>query len=152
MIARLCLVIVASSLGSCMTDLACEVDEDCPNAQACVEHRCDPSTPAGEGDGNVDGDLGDTGLGAWCDACDGTWCASGGTFINDTCDGSDLSLPCVGTAAGMYCSTSCESDADCDNEHRAMSCLTECVDSPTAAGRCWTASSAAFMRERVCPL
>lgn len=151
---------------SCADDGQCTANSECASGRFCAGGVCvDPrwidagATPSGGtagGSGQGSGAAGTggqaTGLGAVCDApCQGTWCSSGGsTFIDRTCAGSDLSQPCVGTSAGMFCSHSCSADAECANPIRPMSCLTVCNKAAGAAGRCWTVSSAEFMRTQVC--
>jgi hypothetical protein len=92
------------------------------------------------------------GLGYSCDSdCNGTACQRGGGGYERICAGSDLELPCVGTAAGMYCSMSCVADADCENANEPMRCLPTCATFPDLAGKCWTDSALDFLNEAVCP-
>jgi len=87
-------------------------------------------------------------LGELCGSCSATFCQRGGTGI---CPDSDLEMPCIGAGTGMYCSESCESDADCQNSLTPMLCLMSCPYKPTVAGRCWEANQAAWMESVVCP-
>jgi hypothetical protein len=86
-------------------------------------------------------------LGTSCGDCDGTFCRRSGTHI---CPESDLPIPCIGTASGMYCSKSCASDDDCAPASRTMKCLTSCSAYPEAQGACWTQSEYDFMSSKVC--
>lgn len=92
------------------------------------------------------------GLGYACDSgCTGTTCSRGGGGYGRLCPDSDLDLPCIGTAAGMFCSKSCTSDVDCENDNEPMKCLTACETFPSDAGKCWTVGAHAFLTEQVCP-
>ena len=82
-------------------------------------------------------------LGNSCGSCEGTFCQSN----QGDCWGSSLPLPCIGTAAGMYCSDECTLDEDCPG---SMHCLMECPDHPEVAGMCWKAGDHGFMVSSVC--
>lgn len=157
------LVGAAAPLSSCADAGACSSDSECETGRVCASGVCvdprwtdggqPPVTGHGGSGGGGTGGTGpiQTGLGAVCDnPCNGTWCSSGGSGIDSICVGSDLSLPCVGTSAGMYCSHSCAMDSDCSNPIRAMSCLVTCPKDPAAAQQCWTTSAAEFLRTQVC--
>ncbi len=88
-------------------------------------------------------------LGKYCgNSCDGSFCSTWSS--TSPCVDSDLSMPCLGTSSGMYCSQSCTTDADCVNTNTAMKCLTSCPDYPAQAGKCWKTSDHTFMTNRIC--
>jgi hypothetical protein len=90
-------------------------------------------------------------LGRQCgDDCRGTFCQAAGPAIFELCAGSDLPLPCVGTATGQFCSRSCREDRDCDNARTPMRCLTSCPGLTNAVGKCLEAGDHAFLVSRVC--
>jgi len=91
-------------------------------------------------------------LGSSCSSdCDGTFCQSGGSAATATCGSSSgLSMPCIGTATGMYCTQKCASDADCASGRRTMKCLSTCTKYGNVAGLCWSQSDFDFMVARVC--
>lgn len=88
--------------------------------------------------------------------CAGTTCQgvqfkpTGTAGFARNCPQSDLSLPCLGTATGMYCSKSCTSDSDCAPSARPMKCVTACLGTPSVIGRCWSSSDYEFLIGRVC--
>lgn len=80
-------------------------------------------------------------LGLLCsDDCQGSVCFSNASMCND----SDLAMPCIGTATGMFCSQSCQTDSDCTNANTPMKCLISCPDDNNYAGKCWTESDYTF--------
>jgi hypothetical protein len=98
----------------------------------------DALSPDGSAPGQAQG-----AMGTRCGTCGGTYCMSN----QGECDGSSLPLPCIGTAAGAYCSDACEKDGDCAP---SMRCLTSCPGHEDAQGICWKASDWSFMTGSVC--
>ena len=79
-------------------------------------------------------------------ACTNPFCL----VVNPSCRGTSLSTPCVGRAAGMYCTRACTSDSDCAAASGNLSCLTSCGEHPELAGLCWRPADAEFLRREVC--
>jgi len=112
----------------------------------------DGSPPADAHDATTGGDAG-TGspLGATCGGmCNGAYCFAEGSEISRVCAGLDATPPCIGTPAGMYCTKTCRSDADCAPALRAMKCLVSCPGHSQFAGICWSAADEATVRTQVC--
>lgn len=114
----------------------------CSNGQRIAGRDGGPGSDSGTGPS----------LGKLCSsACTGTFCQSSGPGITSTCGSSSgLSMPCLGTASGMYCTKKCSSDLDCAPAARAMRCLTTCAKFPEVAGLCWAQSNYTFMVGQVC--
>lgn len=94
-----------------------------------------------------DGSSCSSSLGLLCSSeCYGTICYSNASI----CNSSDLAMPCIGTATGMFCSQSCTTDSDCINTNRPMKCLTSCPNNTNSEGKCWTESDLTFLESRVC--
>ncbi|MEE4240268.1 MAG: hypothetical protein V2I36_02305 [Desulfopila sp.] len=88
-----------------------------------------------------------TTLGLQCsDSCGGSVCLSS----SSTCTDTDLTLGCVGTATGMFCSNSCTTDSDCANPNTAMRCLTTCSGGSMYVNKCWAESDYTFLMNVVC--
>lgn len=82
-------------------------------------HQCDL-----EGCPHFAGDLPDD---CGADAPENYWWINSGT-----CDGSDVTLACVGFQKDVKrCTKYCETDADCADAEVPMSCNTDCNDGPT---------------------
>ena len=116
------------------------------NETADAEETCGDDL---DNDCNGEADDGCSTLGELCStSCDGMICSSS----SSVCEGSDLSSPCVGTAAGMYCSQSCATDADCTNPNIEMKCLNDCEFSASSffSDRCYEAGAADWLRAAVC--